>query len=137
MVLAARYQNRHHEAHRALIEARGKLCEDAVEELLRDAGIDVDRATRDFEIYSSAIETLLDSNRAQAEEFGFFGTPAFIIGGVGVPGAMNTAGFRRAIADARLVGGATSWYSASFVRVTKTRSATTMTVRSIGKNACV
>lgn len=101
MVLAGKYQNKYHEAHGALIEARTKLSEDIIQKLLGKAGIDVDRAKRDLETYKSAIETLLARNNAQAEAFGFGGTPAFIIGRVRVPGAMNPAGFKQAIADAR------------------------------------
>lgn len=101
MVLAGKYQNKYHDAHGALIEARTKLSEDIIQKLLGEAGIDVDRANRDLKTYKSVIETLLARNSAQAEEFGFGGTPAFIIGRVRVPGAMNPAGFKQVIADAR------------------------------------
>lgn len=101
MVFAGTYQNKYHAAHGALINARTKLSEDVIQKLLREAGIDVDRAKRDLETYNSAIETLLARNYAQAEASGFGGTPAFIIGRIRVPGAMNPAGFKQVIADAR------------------------------------
>jgi protein-disulfide isomerase len=105
MVLAAKYQDKYHEAHAALIGASTKLREDLVKTLLGDAGIDVDRATRDLETHKPAIEALLARNNEQAEAFGFQGTPAFIIGTFRVPGVLDAAGFKRAIADARTAAG--------------------------------
>ncbi|WP_291867389.1 DsbA family protein [Bradyrhizobium sp.] len=101
MVLAAKYQNKYHEAHAALIGASTKLTEDVVKKLLAEAGIDVDRATQDMETHRPAIEALLSRNHEQAESFGFQGTPAFIIGTFRVPGVLDAAGFKQAIADAR------------------------------------
>ena len=101
MVLAAKYQDKYHEAHAALIGASTKLSEEVVQRLLGDAGIDVDRATRDMETHKPAIEALLVRNNEQAEAFGFQGTPAFIIGTFRVPGVLDAAGFKQAIADAR------------------------------------
>jgi protein-disulfide isomerase len=101
MVLAAKYQNKYHEAHAALIGASTKLSEEVVQKLLGEAGIDVDRATADMETQKPAIEALLLRNNAQAEAFGFQGTPAFIIGTFRVPGVLDAAGFKQAIADAR------------------------------------
>jgi len=101
MVLAAKYQNKYHEAHAALIGASTKLSEDVVQKLLGEAGIDVGRATRDMETHKPAIEALLVRNNEQAEAFGFQGTPAFIIGTFRVPGVLDAAGFKQAIADAR------------------------------------
>jgi protein-disulfide isomerase len=101
MVLAAKYQNKYHEAHAALIGASTKLSEDVVQKLLGEAGIDVGRATRDMATHKAAIEALLVRNNAQAEAFGFQGTPAFIIGTFRVPGVLDAAGFKQAIADAR------------------------------------
>lgn len=101
MVLAAKYQDKYHEAHAAMIGASTKLSEDVVQKLLGAAGIDVDRASRDLEAHKPAIEALLARNNEQAEAFGFQGTPAFIIGTFRVPGVLNEAGFKQAIADAR------------------------------------
>ena len=101
MVLAAKYQGKYHEAHAALIGAATRLSEDIVQKLLGEAGIDVDRAKRDIENYKPAIDALLARNNEQAEAFGFQGTPAFIIGTFRVPGLLDAAGFKQAIADAR------------------------------------
>jgi protein-disulfide isomerase len=96
MALASRFQNKYEEAHDALIAAKTKLTEAAVDDLLAKAGIDVAQASAD-----RAAHALLARNDAQARAFGFQGTPAFIIGTFRVPGSLNAAGFKRAIGDAR------------------------------------
>ena len=52
--------------------------------------------------HQPAIEALLARNNEQAEAFGFQGTPAFIVGTFRVPGVLDAAGFKQAIADARV-----------------------------------
>lgn len=101
MVLAAKYQNKYHEAHEALIGATAKLSEEVVRKLLGDAGIDVARATSEMDTNKSSIEALLVRNNEQAEAFGFQGTPAFIVGTFRIPGVLDAASFKQAIADAR------------------------------------
>jgi protein-disulfide isomerase len=101
MVLAARYQNKYHEAHAALIGATTRLSEQIVRDLLSKAGVDVDRAVKDMTTHQPAIDALLARNNEQAEAFGFQGTPAFIVGTFRVPGVLDAAGFKQAIADAR------------------------------------
>lgn len=102
MVLAAKYQSKYHEAHAALIGATTRLSEDVIHKLLAESGVDVDRAKRDMDINKPAIEALLARNNEQAEAFGFQGTPAFIVGTFRVPGVLDSAGFKQAIADARV-----------------------------------
>ncbi|MBR0967269.1 DsbA family protein [Bradyrhizobium diazoefficiens] len=101
MVLAAKYQNKYHEAHTALIGATTKLSEQIVQDLLSRAGVDIDQAVKDMTTYQPAIEALLARNNEQAEAFGFQGTPAFIVGTFRIPGVLDAAGFKQAIADAR------------------------------------
>lgn len=101
MVNAAKYQNKYQEAHAALIGATTKLSEEVVRKLLADAGIDVARATSDMDTNKSSIDALLARNNEQAEAFGFQGTPAFIVGTFRIPGVLDAASFKQAIADAR------------------------------------
>ena len=101
MTLAAKYQDKYEAAHDALIAAKTKLTEAAVDDLLGKAGVDVTRAAADRGTHAAEIDALLARNDAQARAFGFQGTPGFIIGTFRVPGALNTAGFKRAISDAR------------------------------------
>jgi hypothetical protein len=65
------------------------------------AGIDMDIVMRDLATNRNAIDALLGRNHAQAVAFGFQGTPAFIIGHFRIPGALDAAAFKQAIADAR------------------------------------
>jgi protein-disulfide isomerase len=101
MTLAAKYQDKYEAAHDALIAAKTKLTEAAVDDLLGKAGVDVPRAAADRDAHAAEIDALLARNDAQARAFGFQGTPGFIIGTFRVPSALNAAGFKRAIADAR------------------------------------
>lgn len=101
MALASKYQNKYPEAHKALISANSKLTEAGVRDLLAKAGIDVARTTADLQANQKAIDALLARNNAQAEAFGFRGTPAFIVGTFRVPGVLDAAGFKHAISDAR------------------------------------
>jgi protein-disulfide isomerase len=77
------------------------LSEANVQSALAQAGIDVDRARRDLAANQKAIDALLARNHEQAVALGFQGTPAFIIGHFRVPGALDAANFKKAIADAR------------------------------------
>jgi protein-disulfide isomerase len=101
MALASKFQDKYEEAHDALIAAKTKLTEAAVDDLLAKAGIDVAKATADRTAHAQEIDALLARNDAQARAFGFRGTPGFIIGTFRVPGSLNAAGFKQAISDAR------------------------------------
>lgn len=99
--LAAQYQGKYAEAHDALISMKEKLSEDNVQSTLAAAGIDVERAKSDLVAHEAAIGAVVARNHVQATALGFQGTPAFIIGHFRVPGVLDAANFKRAIADAR------------------------------------
>ncbi|HXO67736.1 MAG TPA: DsbA family protein [Bradyrhizobium sp.] len=101
LALATKYQEKYVAAHDALMGSASRLTEPRIRELLSNAGIDVDRATKDLETNAKAIDAILARNNDQAMAFGFKGTPAFIIGKFRVPGALTMAQFDQAIADAR------------------------------------
>ncbi len=101
MVLASKYQDKFVQAHDVLIGVSSKLTAPRVRELLAGAGIDLDRADRDLAANAKAIDAILARNGAQAEAFGFKGTPSFIVGKFRVPGVLTMAQFDQAIADAR------------------------------------
>lgn len=101
LVLAAKYQNKYEAAHRALMAKVGRLTEAVIDEALTKAGVDVARAKADLAANKPAIDGLLKRNNAQAEEFGFRGTPAFVVGTFRVPGGLTAEQFKLAIADAR------------------------------------
>ena len=101
LVLASQYQNKYAEAHAALMSATTKLTAANINDLLTAAGVDVARATADLQAHQKSIEDLLARNTAQAEAFGFEGTPGFIVGIFRIPGALEMNVFKQVIADAR------------------------------------
>ncbi|TFV35984.1 DsbA family protein [Bradyrhizobium frederickii] len=99
--LAAKFQDKYHQAHDALIGVSSRLTEPRINELLASAGVDMDRLKRDLAGRGSDIDALLKRNNDQAEAFGFRGTPSFIVGKYRVPGVLSMAEFEQVIADAR------------------------------------
>lgn len=101
MALAAKYQDKFLKAHEAMIGVSSRLTEPRVRELLAGAGIDMDRLNGDATTNAKAIDAILARNHAQAEAFGFNGTPSFIVGKFRVPGILTMAEFEMVIKDAR------------------------------------
>ena len=101
MALAAKYQDKFLQAHEAMIGVSSRLTEARARELVAAAGIDMDRLDRDLTANAKAIDAILARNHAQAEAFGFRGTPSFIVGKFRVPGILTMAEFEMVIKDAR------------------------------------
>jgi protein-disulfide isomerase len=101
LALAAKYQDKYQAAHDALIGAKEKLSEANIAELLTKAGVDVEKAQQDLQAHHKTIDDVLIHNNAQAEAFGFQGTPGFIVGFFRVPGVVEMKVFKQIIADAR------------------------------------
>ena len=101
MALASKYQGKYLQAHDALFGVSSRLTEPRIDELLKEAGIDVDRAKRDLQVNGKAIDAMLARNNAQAEGLNFRGTPSFIVGKFRVPGVLTMDQFAQVIADAR------------------------------------
>ena len=101
MALAAKYQDKFMPAHEAMIGVSSRLTEARARELCAEKGIDMDRLDRDLKTNAKAIDAILARNHAQAEAFGFRGTPSFIVGKFRVPGILTMAEFEMVIKDAR------------------------------------
>jgi protein-disulfide isomerase len=101
MALACKYQDKYAEAHDALFAVSSRLTEPRIGELLKDAGIDLDRTKHDLETNGKAIDAILARINTQAEALNFRGTPSFIIGKFRVPGVLTMEQFAQVIADAR------------------------------------
>lgn len=101
MAQAAKYQNKFHEAHDAMMGVNSRITEPRIAELLSGAGIDIDRLKKDLDANAKAIDAVLARNNEQAEAFGFNGTPSFIVGKYRVPGVLSMDQFEQVIADAR------------------------------------
>jgi protein-disulfide isomerase len=85
--------------HDALMKAEGRLAEDGVLQIAREAGINVDRMRADMQ--DPVINESLDRNIQLARAIGITGTPTFVIGDAMLVGAKPLAEIERAIADAR------------------------------------
>jgi protein-disulfide isomerase len=101
MALASRYQDKFVGAHEAMMGVSSKLTEPRIKELLSGAGVDIDRLNGDLASKAKAIDAVIKRNKAQAEAFGFDGTPSFIVGKFRVPGILTMEEFGQVIADAR------------------------------------
>lgn len=101
MALAAREQMKYIEAHEALMTVKGQITQERTRRALADAGIDVKRAQDYLNANVKSIGAILTRNHRQAEDFGFQGTPSFIIGKFRVPHPLDRETFKLAIADAR------------------------------------
>ncbi|MBR0969229.1 MULTISPECIES: DsbA family protein [Bradyrhizobium] len=101
IALAAKYQDKYHQAHDAMMAVSSRLTEPRINELLASAGVDMDRLKRDLADRAKDIDAVLKRNNDQAEAFGFRGTPSFIVGKYRVPGVLSMTEFEQVIADAR------------------------------------
>jgi protein-disulfide isomerase len=85
IALAAAKQGKFAEMHGALMTHKGKASEATGIEVARKLGLDVDRLKKDAASAETAKQ--LDETRELANTLGVSGTPLFIIGHNGIPGA--------------------------------------------------
>ncbi|MBI3453839.1 MAG: DsbA family protein [Rhodospirillales bacterium] len=97
--LAARGQGKYHELHKALMNARGTLDETVVLKIAADVGVDATRLKADMQL--PAIDQALRRNLDLARAIDINGTPAFIVGSLLVPGAVDLDTLKRLIAAER------------------------------------
>lgn len=101
VAIAANWQGKYEAVHDALMRTKGRLDERKIRAAAMRGGVDWMRLERDLRTRNGEIEALLERNRLQAEAIGFNGTPSFLIGSYLVPGSLDAAGLRKAIAMAR------------------------------------
>jgi protein-disulfide isomerase len=102
LALAAKYQDKYEKAHFALMGIDGpRVPEDKMRQALQRAGFDLPKLEADANRHNAEITTLLKRNNAQAEGLGLQGTPVFLIGQFLVASALDEAGFRQVVKDAR------------------------------------
>ncbi len=97
--LAARAQGKYEEMHWGLMEMRGRAEEASVLAVARSVGLDVDQLIADMQ--SDAVNAHIETSRQLAQNLGFTGTPAFVIGDALVPGAVPLSDLQGYIAQAR------------------------------------
>ena len=96
--MAAQRQGRYLAVHTATM-GEPELTEERVIEIAQAVGLDAQRLLEDMK--DPAIEAHLRENRALAQRLGIEGTPAFVVGGTLVPGAIGIEQMRQIIAEAR------------------------------------
>jgi protein-disulfide isomerase len=102
LALATRYQHRYEDAYAALMRIDGSgISEDRMRRGLESAGFDMKRLEAEASRHDGEITPLLRRNNAQAEGLGLRGTPVFLIGQFLVASALDEAGFRQVVKDAR------------------------------------
>lgn len=105
LALAAKYQGRYDEVHRALMAIPGrKIPKERMLEAVAASGVDVARLEEDRKAHQAEIAALLQRNLDQADALGLQGTPVFLIGQLKVAAALDYEGFRQAVAQARARG---------------------------------
>jgi protein-disulfide isomerase len=102
LALAAKYQGKYEVAHAALMSLTGaKVPVDKMSAALTTAGVDMSRLAADAEAHNAEITALLKRNDAQARGMQFQGTPVYLIGPLLVAAALDYAGFKDAVEQAR------------------------------------
>ncbi len=100
-VWSARRQNRLSALHDRLMAVKGRPDAARLDAEIAASGLDRARLDADMATDAKAFDALVARNGAQAEAFGFPGTPAFVVGSFVFPGVLDAGGFEQAIADAR------------------------------------
>ena len=97
--LAAQKQGKYAAYHAALMEQPGDMSEPHLNRVAETLGLDVERLRRDME--SDEISQMIQRNKDLARLLSIGGTPAFVIGGRVMPGAVSAETLQRLIVDAR------------------------------------
>ena len=97
--LAAREQGKYEAFHWALMNGDGRVTEAVIFKVARNLGMDV--AKLEADMVSPAVEAHIALSNALAQQLGFTGTPAFIVGDKTAPGMLSFDEITRLVADAR------------------------------------
>jgi protein-disulfide isomerase len=102
VALAARKQAGYDKFHAAMMAAKGQIDEKVILQVAADSGLDVERLKSDMP--ASEIDDIIKRNYDLAQALDIRGTPAFVIGGELVPGAIDIETMKRKIAAVRKSG---------------------------------
>ncbi len=98
-LLAAQRQNRYAELHDAVMKLREDPAEPVLKREAERVGLDWARLRRDMD--DPAIQGRIEANTRLAQALRVEGTPAMVVGGALVPGAVDLASLERLVAEAR------------------------------------
>lgn len=99
--IAASWQGRHAGFHAALMAMQGRLNPAAIRKAADTAGVDWNRLQADMRTRAGDIDRLLQTNARQAAALGLKGTPALLVGGALIPGAVDSRTLVEAVAEMR------------------------------------
>lgn len=102
VALAARKQGKYDAFRTAMMAAKGQINEQVVMQVAKTVGLDLDQAKKDMN--APEIDDVIKRNYDLAQALDIKGTPAFVIGGEMVPGAIDIATMKNKIAAARKAG---------------------------------
>lgn len=98
-LMAAQKQGKYAELHDAVLKLREEPTEPVLRREAERAGLDWARLKRDME--DPAIQRRIEANTQLAQALRVEGTPAMVVGGTIVPGAVDLATLERLVAEAR------------------------------------
>jgi len=98
--VAARRQDKYLELHARLMAHRGRLSEEAVMGIAKDAGLDARQLKADMA--RPEVAEAIQANLDLARELGIRGTPTLFVGHTLVPGAITDAQLQELVAAARV-----------------------------------
>ena len=98
-LLAAQKQGGYFKLQEAVLHVGGTSTRDSLRELGEQVGLDGGRLLRDVD--DPAIKARLQGARELAQQLGIEGTPAFVVGGRMIAGAVELAALQQAVAEAR------------------------------------
>ena len=97
--LASWRQGKYEQFHAVLMSVKGRLTKETIFFVAREIGLDVERMKRDMN--SAEVDAIYRRNFELADKLGFRGTPAFVVGDVFVPGAVDLDGLMQLVETAR------------------------------------
>jgi len=99
IAIASIKQGKYPAFHEAMMNTRGTITEETILRVANSVGIDVQKIQTDMN--APEVDAVIKKNYGLADLLDISGTPAFIIGGKLVPGAMDKEGMKKLIAEAR------------------------------------
>ena len=97
--LAAEKQDLYNDFHLSLMKKRGRITEDIIFNIAEKTGLNINQLKIDMK--SKEIENKLKKNRDVAKLLNLNGTPAFIIGDIIYPGALQKSDLKKMIKNYR------------------------------------
>ena len=93
--IASRKQNLYNKFHQSLMKIKGRVNEEKVFRTAKKIGLNINQLKIDMN--NQEVEQILKKNREIAKLLDLNGTPAFIIGDIIYPGALNLNNFKKII----------------------------------------